>query len=194
MASLTLRGTVFGVDISVPLLEVLGTGAGSAATPAGMLEQTRQASPAVAAPSAAQAPSAEVAELQRRLAASGDPNVAALMADNPDQLDPLNAPSIARWLQAKGRNMDIAEEQIHVHAHWRQVFMPAGHIPEVESCAHEWDCSPDLLTHSNCWCMNFTVAAHNGCCSPVLSSPFVRLSLTCSNFPQVMCAAGSSCE
>ena len=137
MASLTLRGTIFGVNISVPLFEVPGTGAALAATPAGVLEQIRQASPAVPGPSAAQAPSAEVAELQRRLDASGDPNVAALMADNPDQLDPLNAPSIARWLQAKGRNMDIAEEQIHVHAHWRQAFMPAGHIPEVHSCAHE---------------------------------------------------------
>lgn len=134
MASLTLRGTVFGVDISVPLLGGPGI-SDVAATPAGVLEQSRQATPAVPAPSAAQAPSAEVAELQRRLATSNDADVAALMDNNPDQLDPLNVPSIARWLQAKGCHMDIAEEQIHVHAHWRQAFMPAGHIPEVDCCA-----------------------------------------------------------
>ena len=177
MASLTLRGTVFGVDISVPLLEVPGIVAGLAATPAGVLEQTRQASSAVTVPCAAQAPSAEVAELQRRLATSKDSDVAALMANNPDQLDPLNVPSIARWLQAKGRNMDIAEEQIHVHAHWRQAFMPAGHIPEVGCCAYNRGCLPDSLTNSNCW---YIKGAHNGCCSPVLSGLYVRLWLTCS--------------
>lgn len=145
MASLTVRGTVFGVDISVPLLEIPGLGAG---LPASALEQMKQPSPAVPALSAAPAPSAEVAELQRRLATSRNPDVAALMANNPDQLDPLDVASIARWLQAKGRNMDIAEEQIHVHAHWRQAFMPAGHIPEVDSYGHQSGC-----TAGNCWCI-----------------------------------------
>lgn len=147
MASLTVRGTVFGVDVSVPLLEIpLGAG-----LPAGALEQTKQTSPAVPALSAAPAPSAEVAELQRRLATSRNPDVAALMANNPDQLDPLDVASIARWLQAKGCNMNIAEEQIHVHAHWRQAFMPAGHIPEVHSYArrvHRW-----LMMHGCSWCI-----------------------------------------
>ena len=123
LASLTIRGSVFGVDISVPLLEVHDDAAGPTAASGPALEdQSKKAAPA---------PTAEVLELQRRLAASGDHNVVAQMLSNPAQLDPLDVRSIARWLKAKGRDLDIAEEQIHLHAHWRQVFMPAGHIPEV---------------------------------------------------------------
>ena len=133
MASLTIRGNLFGVDLSVPLLEVPHPGVSTSTISAAVLDQKKQPSPTVPTPSAAPAPSAEVAELQRRLTTSGDQVVAALMSNNPAQLDPLDAPSIARWLKAKGRNMDVAEEQIHVHAHWRQAFMPAGHIPEVGS-------------------------------------------------------------
>lgn len=53
------------------------------------------------------------------------------MTPDPEQLDPLDARGLARWLKAKGRDMDTAEEQILIHAHWRRSYMPAGHIPEV---------------------------------------------------------------
>ena len=126
LASLTVRGSILGVELSIPVIEVPAAIAGSSAAAAAVpQDQDKQVAPA---------PTAEVVELQRRLAASRDDNVAALMTDNPAQLDPLNVQSISRWLQAKGRNMEIAEEQIHVHAQWRQAFMPAGHIPEV--CLH----------------------------------------------------------
>ncbi len=125
MAALTVRATVFGVDLTVPLLELPCAAASYASASAAA--QNGHSTQLAAVP----APSAEVAELQRRLAASGDADVASLMSSNPAQLDPLDARGISRWLQAKGRNMDLAEQQIHVHAHWRQAFMPAGHIPEV---------------------------------------------------------------
>ena len=130
MASLTIRGTVFGLELSAPLCRVPAPEPAPETAPAALSrailpDHSRQPSPA------APAPSAEVAELQRRLLASGDQDVAALMSNNPDQLDPLDVASLARWLQAKGRDMDVAEEHIHVHAHWRQSFMPTGHIPEV---------------------------------------------------------------
>lgn len=143
MASLTIRGTVLGIELSVPLFRVPALEAVPAApSSATVLTHSRQPSPAVPAPSA------EVAELQRRLIASRDQDVASLMTNNPDQLDPLNAASIARWLQAKGCNLDVAEEHIHVHAHWRQSFMPAGHIPEVLS---QTGFSVGLLSHHTCW-------------------------------------------
>ena len=65
------------------------------------------------------------------MVASGDADLIRLMTPNPAQLDPMDAIGIGRWLGAKGRNMDLAEEHIHVHAKWRQAFMPAGHISEV---------------------------------------------------------------
>lgn len=123
LASLTIRGSFLGVELSVPIFEVPAAVAGSStATAAVPQAEDKRVAPA---------PTAEVLELQRRLAAGGDENVAALLTDTPAQLDPLNVQSISRWLQAKGRNMEIAEEQIHIHAQWRQAFMPAGHIPEV---------------------------------------------------------------
>ncbi len=124
MASVTVRCSVFGVDLAIPLLEL--PCAASSHAPVGTAQPAQGKQP-VAVP----APSAEVAELQRRLAASGDENVASLMSSNSEQLDPLDARGISRWLRAKGRDMDVAEEQIHIHAQWRQEFMPAGHIPEV---------------------------------------------------------------
>lgn len=124
MASVTVRCSVFGVHLAIPLLELPCAAASPASVGTAQPAHSKQ-------PAATPAPSAEVAELQRRLAASGDENVASLMSINPEQLDPLDARGISRWLRAKGRNMDVAEEQIHIHAHWRQEFMPAGHIPEV---------------------------------------------------------------
>lgn len=124
MAAVTVRCSVFGVDLTIPVLELPLTAASQISSGAAQSGHNRQ-------PAAVPAPSAEVAELQRRLLASGDEDVAQLMSSNPEQLDPLDARGLGRWLQAKGRNMDVAEEQIHVHAHWRQAFMPAGHIPEV---------------------------------------------------------------
>ncbi|DBA67929.1 TPA: hypothetical protein ACH3X2_014131 [Trebouxia sp. C0005] len=123
MASVTVRCSVFGVDLAIPLLELPCAAASPASVGTAQPGHSKQ-------PAAVPAPSAEVAELQRRLAASGDEHVASLMTINPEQLDPLDVRGISRWLRAKGRNMDVAEEQIHVHAHWRQEFMPAGHIPE----------------------------------------------------------------
>ncbi|DBA77591.1 TPA: hypothetical protein ACH3X1_009392 [Trebouxia sp. C0004] len=123
MASVTVRCSVFGVDLAIPLLELPCAAASPASVGTAQPGHAKQ-------PAAIPAPSAEVAELQRRLIASGDENVATLMSINPEQLDPLDARGISRWLRAKGRNMDVAEEQIHIHAHWRQEFMPAGHIPE----------------------------------------------------------------
>ncbi|KAL3144014.1 hypothetical protein ABBQ32_003820 [Trebouxia sp. C0010 RCD-2024] len=125
IASLTIRGTVFGVDLSAPLFRLPALETAPAA-PSGVSLPNPSRHPSPVAPAA----SAEVAELQRRLLASGDQDVAALMSNESDQLDPLNVASLARWLQAKGHDMDVAEEHIHVHAHWRQSFMPAGHIPE----------------------------------------------------------------
>lgn len=122
MASVTVRCSVFGVHLAIPLLEL------PCAATSHAPEETAQpghGKQSVAVP----APSAEVAELQTRLAASGDENVASLMSINPKQLDPLDPRGISRWLRAKGRNMALAEEQIRIHAHWRQEFMPAGHIP-----------------------------------------------------------------
>lgn len=124
MAGLTVRASIFGVDLSVPLFELP-----CAATSHTSTSSSAQSGHAKQLTAAA-APSAEVAELQRRLAASGDAAVIGLMQSNAGQLDPLNAREISRWLQAKGLNMELAEEQIHIHAHWREAFMPAGHIAE----------------------------------------------------------------
>lgn len=128
MAGLTVRASIFGIDLSVPLFELP-----CAATSHTSTSSSAQSDHAKQLTAAA-APSAEVAELQRRLAASGDAAVIGLMQSNAGQLDPLNARGISRWLQAKGLNMELAEEHIHIHAHWREAFMPAGHIAEVCSC------------------------------------------------------------
>ena len=120
---MTIHANVFGVDWTIPVFEYTRPSQQSHATASGASTDSQ--------PAAARAPSAEVAELQRRLAASGDADVIGLMTSEPDQLDPLDARGISRWLQAKGRDMDLAEEHIHTHAKWRQAFMPAGHIPEV---------------------------------------------------------------
>lgn len=167
MASLTIRGTVFGVDLSLPLFRLPALETAPAA-PSGISlpDHSRQPSPV------APAPSAEVAELQRRLLASRDQDVAALMSNDSDQLDPLNAASLARWLQAKGRDMDIAEEHIHVHAHWRRSFMPAGHIPEVLS---KGVLSTDLLMHHICLVRMFLDCINGRCSILQPHSLFVRL-------------------
>ena len=131
MASLTVRASLFGVDITIPILDLPCEAASYESTLI-----TSQPSHSKQ-PAAAPAPTTEVLELHRRLAASGDSDVATLMRSNPEQLDPLDARSISRWLRAKGRNMELAQESMHIHARWRQAFMPVGHIPEVcSSCMH----------------------------------------------------------
>lgn len=125
-ALITLQASVCGVNLSIPVF----------AWPPSAPSSSAHAAPASASAAATYrpqvaAPSAEVAELQRRLLATGDADVASLMTPDPDQLDPLDVRGIARWLKAKGRDLDIAEEQILTHAHWRKSYMPAGHIPEV---------------------------------------------------------------
>ena len=121
-ASVTIQANLCAVDLNIPVWEV----------PFGASIQHNSATHADPSTNKqAPAPSAEVAELQRRLMASGDADVIQLMTPDPAQLDPLDASGISRWLGAKGRNMDLAEEQIHVHAKWRHAFMPAGHISEV---------------------------------------------------------------
>ena len=119
-----MQASVCGVDLSIPIFT--WNPWASSATPEPAL------APLVASHRRqVAAPSAEVAELQRRLLATGNADVASLMNHGPDQLDPLDARGIARWLKAKGRDLDLAEEHILMHAFWRNSYMPAGHIPEV---------------------------------------------------------------
>lgn len=102
------------------------------------------AAPSLAGRSATAAPSAEVAELQRRLLATGNTDVASLMTADTAQLDPLDARGLARWLKAKGRDLDTAQEQVLVHAHWRKSYIPAGHITEVKSFSDLDSCAAHM--------------------------------------------------